>query len=347
VLLQVEQDLIVARKLLPASHLNAQGEFDKFKTHCMATKGACDGIMARANMWLAHYVEKGESGYAAPEQTVKSAEQYYQATIDAVQAIEDQTLYQLLPATAYRDMFDKGYSNESIFELYYSDDEYPRKGDWSGEGDGSNYYGSAMTWWLPYPYTSRRVISITMKMDRLKELFTAQDRRTKEFFQGLLNFEQGGDSYTFVDPLSLNNETEQGNLVFAKYRKRLDQTYDFPNNVIISRLGWLYLFKAEAHFKRQEFDLARTNLNIVRSRAGLTELKATTNENVLFDAIRDEFRRESIGECVVYYFLVRNEIVSAMNPGISALDEQQGRTYWPISEDAFLNNQNMEQNKGW
>ncbi|TKG89633.1 RagB/SusD family nutrient uptake outer membrane protein [Puteibacter caeruleilacunae] len=348
VLLQIEKDLLAAKAILPAKYMDERGQYDKNKSHCMGTKGACDAILARVYMWMAYAVEKGETTNAAAGENVKTAEAYYDLAIKAVNDVEQSGEYQLLAATDYRDIFDKGYTRESIFEIYYSDDEYPRRGDWAGEGDGTNYYGSAMTWWLVHPYTSRMgIVNITMKMERYQELFpTAVDKRATEFFVGLLDYQQP-TGYQFVSPLTLNPETQQENLIFAKYRKRFDSSYDFPNNPIVSRLGWLILFRAEAHFKKGDKDAAIADINRVRNRAGLTSLPTSLSAKNTFDELRDEFRREAIGESVVYYFLLRNEIVSTMNPGISSLDEQQGRTYWPISEDAFRNNQNMTQNKGW
>ncbi len=90
---------------------------------------------------------------------------------------------------------------------------------------------------------------------------------------------------------------------------------DWPHNYPIIRPASIYLMHAEALNKKNNGPTAAaiTSLNMTRNRAGITGLNPA-NTTEFLEALKDEYRREFVGEGVYWHFLVRSEMaVNVMN----------------------------------
>ncbi len=281
------------------------------------TKGAALALQAHALMWL---------------------EKYEAASLKLNEIIQSGQFY-LAPVSEFRRLFDKGESDEIIFQLFY-DNEF---------GEFADYYGSVMTWFLTNPYTDRGNLSVSVPKSKISEIFPdyAKDKsdvRVPEFFQSI-DFSVSTNELRpiFEDPLQ-NGERE---IMFAKFRKVKDRTYskmDCP--VILFRLAGLMLLKAEADARIGNSTEALENLNKIKERAGIPVFTKTEQE-ILIEEVMEESRRELLGESCRVFDLVRLGILHEFNEFITEGAEIQGAGFWPVSQEAFINNPNMTQTYYW
>ncbi|MFC3198730.1 RagB/SusD family nutrient uptake outer membrane protein [Parapedobacter deserti] len=281
------------------------------------TKGAALAMKAHALMWLTDY----------------------QGASDALQRIISDGPFALAPISGFRDLFDRGETDEMIFQMYYN----------KGLGEFSDYYGHILTYYLTNPYTDRGNLSLAVPRSRILEIFhhyaqDGSDRRVSEFFESI-DFSVSNSEIrpVFTDPLQ-NGERE---IMFAKFRKPKDRSYQqMDGPVPIFRYADVLLLKAEADARLNRIDEALTNLNLVRERAGIP--RYTRNEQLpLIEEILDERNRELIGEFHRVYDLVRLGRLHEFNPFISERDEREGAGFFPVSDEAFANNPNMTQTYYW
>lgn len=281
------------------------------------TKGAALALKAHAHMWL---------------------EQYQEAS-DAIQLIIDSGNFRLVPIELFRDMFDEGGSEEMLFEIFYDADvsEY------------SGYYGHILTYYLTNPYTSRSNLSLAVPKTSIYEIYPhytedGSDLRVSQFFQSI-DFSVSSSELRpiFTDPLQ-NGEQE---IMFAKFRKDKDMSYDYMDAPVpVFRYAGLLLLKAEADARLNNLTEAMENLNMVRTRAGITEY--TRDEQLeLIEEILEERRRELIGEYHRVYDLVRLGRLHEFNEYITEADEVLGAGFYPVADEAFVDNPNMEQTYYW
>ena len=281
------------------------------------TRGAALALEAHACMWL------GE----------------YQKASDALQKIIDSGVFKLVSVDDFRDLFDKGESEEVIFELYYDADQ----------GEYSEYYGHIMTYYLTNPYTSRSNLSLAVAKSKILEIYPdyatdGSDKRVAAFFQSV-DFSVSGSELRpiFSDPLQ-NGERE---IMFAKFRKTKDRSYSLMEAPIsVFRYGGLLLLKAEADARLNNLSECLVNLNKIRTRAGVAEY-TKEDQSMLIEQVLEERRRELIGEYHRVYDLVRLGRLHEFNEYISATDESQGAGFYPVSDEAFENNPNMTQTYYW
>lgn len=302
-------DLIKAIPDLPVEY-TTNGLKDRVKTRTRFTKGAAYATLAHLYMWMKEY----------------------QKAFDAVTEIQNLGIYRILDASQYRTIFDKGQSDEGILEMYYN----------IAQGESVGYYGMAQTWFFIRPFTPRVQISISMAKAKIAQLYDPNDKRLKEFFMGI-DLTNPDNPVIAENPLSLDD----GKIIIAKYRKEPNLEYKFDNNVIIFRYAELLLLKAEAAANLNKAPEAIQLLNIIRNRAGLEDFKGSLEQQQLIDEILQERRRELVAEFQRFYDLMRNGKLHEFTPFISAADEANGAAYWPVNDEAFRNNPNMEQNKFW
>lgn len=281
------------------------------------TKGAALALKAHALMWLKDY----------------------QGASDALGQIISERVFSLVPVEGFRDMFDKGESDELIFQMYYNADY----------GEFSDYYGHILTYYLTNPYTSRDNLSLAVPRSRILEIFAdyardGSDKRVAEFFQSIdFSVSAGELRPVFPDPLQ-NGERQ---IMFAKFRKVKDRSYarmDGP--VPIFRYADVLLLKAEADARLNRVDESLANLNLVKERAGIP-LFTKADQPLLIEEVLEERRRELIGEYHRVYDLVRLGRLHEFNPYISEKDEKDGGGFFPVSDEAFANNPNMTQTYYW
>lgn len=118
------------------------------------------------------------------------------------------------------------------------------------------------------------------------------------------------------------------------------------NNIVLIRLADIILLKAEALNKLGETEKALEFLNIIRERAGLSELDEAAAIAMYGDvesAILHERLIELSFEGHRWFDLVRTgRAIDVMQP-INGLNDE-GNLVWPIHEDALNRNPNLEQN---
>jgi len=122
---------------------------------------------------------------------------------------------------------------------------------------------------------------------------------------------------------------------------------DNPGYPLI-RLSEMYLIHAEANARLNKLDDALNSLNIIRLRAGLTEL--VSNENIL-DEIFIERRRELCFEGHLFFDIVRFHKDIERNKGCNAIlcNVAYPSDFFvlPIPKDNIDLNSNLEQNEGY
>jgi len=281
------------------------------------TKGAALALKAHALMWLKDY----------------------QGASDAIKLIIDANTFKLVAANQLRALFDTGESEEIIFEMYYD----VKKGEYS------DYYGHIMTYYLTNPYTSRGELSLAVPRSKILEIYPdyardKSDKRVPEFFQSI-DFSVSSSELrpVLADPLQ-NGERA---IMFAKFRKVKDRTYNLMDAPVpIFRYADVLLLKAEADARLGNVSEALTNLNLVRTRAGIP-LFTRDDAPVVIDEVLAERRRELVGEFHRVYDLVRVGRLHEFNPYVTAQGEKDGAGFFPVSDEAFANNPNMEQTYYW
>jgi hypothetical protein len=121
------------------------------------------------------------------------------------------------------------------------------------------------------------------------------------------------------------------------------------NDIIKMRLAETYLLRAEAYFRKGQPENAKTDINIVRSRANAAPINTG---DVSIDLILDERARELVIEEPRRRTLVRMGVlydrVRKYNPS-SASTIQPFNRFWPIPQSAINANTGavMEQNPGY
>ncbi|MCC7524161.1 MAG: RagB/SusD family nutrient uptake outer membrane protein [Chitinophagaceae bacterium] len=281
------------------------------------TKGAALALKAHAAMWL----------------------EDYQGASDALGEIMGSNLFKLVPIEEFRRLFDTGESEEVIFEMYYD----------IKKGEYSDYYGHIMTYYLTNPYTSRTNLSLAVARSKIMEIYPdyvrdGSDKRVPEFFQSI-DFSVSGNELRPVFPDPLQNGERA--IMFAKFRKVKDLSYNLMEAPVpIFRYADVVLLKAEADARLGRISDALTNLNAVRTRAGIP-LFTRDDQPTVIEAVVEERRRELIGEFQRSYDLVRLGRLHEFNPNVTAQAEKDGAGFVPVSDEAFANNPNMEQTYYW
>jgi len=293
-----------------------QGMTRKLSTS-RGTKGAALALQAHAYMWL----------------------EDYEAAAGKIQEIIESSYFELVPTSGFRSLFDKGESNEMVFQMYYNNQF----------GEFSDYYGHILTYYLTNPYTDRSDLSLAIPKSKILEIFPdyardGSDKRVAEFFQSI-DFSGSASELRpiFDDPLQ-NGERQ---IMFAKFRKVKDRSYNrMDGTVPIFRYAGLLLLKAEADARLNRVEEATLNLNKVRERAAIPPF-TRTDQAMLVEEIVAERRRELIGEFHRVYDLVRLGRLHEFNAAISEQDEKEGAGFFPVSDETFANNPNMEQTYYW
>ncbi len=307
VLRQAIEDLKLAEADLPLEFL-VDGVQDRCTTKTRGSKGAANAVMAHVYMWL------GEN----------------QNAVDAINKIEQSNIYRLLPIEGFRDLFDGGCSDEGIFEIFYSNDV----------GETIGYYGSSLTWYYVKPFTSREEGSFGIPKTKILEAYTyPNDKRVAEFFMSI-----GPPPLYEINSDPLAND--ENRVMFAKYKKAPNETYDFDHNIMLFRYGGILLLRAEANAKLGNVDAALSDLNKIRDRAGIARYDNTNPVDLLAEILQER-RRELTGESHRFYDLMRNGVLHKFTGFISQADEDNGAAYWPVADEAFLSNPNMTQNSFW
>ena len=136
----------------------------------------------------------------------------------------------------------------------------------------------------------------------------------------------------------------------VKYKNSTDFSIgstDNPEYAVMLRLAEQYLIRAEARARRNDLSGAAQDLDIIRNRAGLTNITAT-GQNDILEAIMQERRVELFAEGGHRWLDLKrtgraDEVLTLVKESWEPTD-----ALWPIPEDEILNNPNLlPQNPGY
>lgn len=307
ILEQAADDLRQSLEDLPAQYFS-DGVPDRCKSKTTATSGAANAVLAHVYMWQGEYAK----------------------AVEAIDQIQKSEVYRLLDTEEFRELFDDGCSDEGIFEIFYSFET----------GEDIGYYGSAVNWYFVRPFTSRENGSFGIPKSKILETYTdLSDKRIPQFFMSI-----GPEPDYEINSNPLAND--ENRIMFAKYQKAPNFTARYDHNIMLFRYGGILLLRAEAAARIGDTADALLHMNLVRQRAGLDDY-TNTNQDQLIDEILQERRRELTGESHRFYDLMRNGILHKFTGFVSEDDEKNGAAFWPVADEAFLNNPSMTQNSFW
>lgn len=146
------------------------------------------------------------------------------------------------------------------------------------------------------------------------------------------------DTYEKNDErINANLRNVGGVTVLGKYFRVVEG----DDNVIIIRLGEVYLNRAEARARQGDIKGAIADINVIRERAGLDPVSANSKSAVL-NIILEERRHELFLEGHRWFdlrrFGVAQEVLNITDPNM---------LLWPIPERAINVNPKLEQNPGY
>lgn len=178
---------------------------------------------------------------------------------------------------------------------------------------GANYLASA------------GVIPTYSMYDTLYNSFEPVDLR-KSNWAGVSNI--GGKNYYFVN----------------KYKVRAGTGNEYN---IMLRYAELYLIRAEARLQQNNLKDGKTDLEVIRTRAGLGALNASLNQSQLLLAVEQERKVELFGEWGHRWLdLKRTNRANAVIGGQKPTWKSTAVLY-PIPENQRISNKNLTQNPGY
>lgn len=131
-----------------------------------------------------------------------------------------------------------------------------------------------------------------------------------------------------------------------KYKVRTGSAPYAEHNMVF-RLAELYLIRAEARAHRNDLQGAKSDLDLVRARAGLPPVDATS-QTLLLAAIEQERRVELFAEWGHRWFdLVRTQRADAVLGPVKSPWWQPHDKLYPIAHDDILRNPLLTQNPGY
>jgi len=124
-------------------------------------------------------------------------------------------------------------------------------------------------------------------------------------------------------------------------------SYVVSNNLVLLRLAETYLLRAEVRFKNGKQGEALSDLNVIKSRAGLVPYSMLGND--LYLEIANERIRELIGEGSTQFDLIRMELLDDFFPSDYSINRIAKKGYfWPLDMRVLLKqNASLTQNEWW
>ncbi|WP_158563230.1 RagB/SusD family nutrient uptake outer membrane protein [Chitinophaga silvatica] len=190
--------------------------------------------------------------------------------------------------------------------------------------------GQLEDWTLREPYIPKRESEIYVSKDSILKIYgEAHEQRLANWFTKM------EDVYPMFYKLrQLNSDLATNPLDF------------YSSAIVIFRYEELFLLRAEARARQGMKDLAQADLNAVRNKRGLRDVKVETDGKDLINAIFLERRRELIGEGWYWYDLVHFNKIAEQTP-LTQEEVDKGAALWPISQSALNNNRALIQNSFW
>lgn len=318
---QIEQDLKDAIPLLPLK--SEQSQADKFRV----SKGTAQALLGKVYL----YEKKWKEASDMFEQVISSNE------------------YQL--STDYSTLFkkDQEFGQESLLEVSYSS---ARGYDWGTFGWGGNRnMENNITWQLCGPRGDYFVAGnsgmiggwgFNYPTETIYNAFEANDIRRSATVWSIPDLQALGGDWTGTEAYGFNGYFRVKYGTFSSETAGPINELNYGTNLRLIRYSDVLLMCAEAYYRQGLEDNCRTELNKVRTRAGLADVTATGD--ALFTAIVKERQTELAFEGVRFFDLVRWGLAAQVlgNKFVPGKHE-----LFPIPLDELTNNDLMHQNPGY
>jgi putative outer membrane protein probably involved in nutrient binding len=184
----------------------------------------------------------------------------------------------------------------------------------------------------------------------VRTMYEEGDKRRDAYFY---EFEKWAnpDSVHVTGGYAYVNKWREG--VYVRYSWSPDLQWDYlRSNYCYWRMADIYLLRAECYAKLGD-NMAESDLNEVRDRAGAKLYPAATDTRDIKYAIFKEREKELLLEGHRYYDIVRNgldyihEFLDGNFKTLTLQDIKSGALYLPVSSEAFTLNDLMRQNIYW
>ncbi|MEP7376009.1 MAG: RagB/SusD family nutrient uptake outer membrane protein [Chitinophagaceae bacterium] len=149
----------------------------------------------------------------------------------------------------------------------------------------------------------------------------------------------------------INNVAVNGNTYYYPYKYK-SATLNAPitEYLMVLRLGEQYLIRAEAEAQQNKISESQADLNVIRTRAGLSDTNAT-NQSSLLSAIIHERQVELFSEWGHRWFDLKrtgniDAVMSVVTPQKGGIWQTTDQLY-PILFADILRNPNLKQNTGY
>lgn len=137
----------------------------------------------------------------------------------------------------------------------------------------------------------------------------------------------------------------QSDFILLPYKYKDSSAGDLEEYSVVLRLAEQYLIRAEARARQNNIDGGLEDLNVIRSRASLTQLDLSDKEELLMEVFRER-RRELFTEWGHRWFDLKRT-----GAAVSELDKEQPVSphalLYPVPEGERSKNGRLEQNPGY
>jgi len=300
-------------RILPWTYATAN------KRAVRASRGSVVALMMHVNMWLAQFDQN-------------NSDTYYRNTVQLGNELvtRNEGAYELLALSQNAEIF-AGASRESIFDVVQDvgmNEVFLRYANFS---DAVSFSRNNLS--LPVVYYNHEFIEQLFPRSEIDlRVTTWFDEELYSPISGIMNSNNRKEIIKFFNPAVTSDNVALSN----------------SGNCIIFRYADAILLYAEALAETGNDATACTMLNMIRRRAGASEVNATGTD--LKDTIFWERLRELIGEGHYYYDMVRTGKISNMNYCENYIPRSHfnaGAWTLPIHADALIENTKMTLNNYW
>lgn len=316
---QIEKDLNEAIAVLPVK--SAYATSDKFRV----SKGTAQALLGKVFLY----------------------EKKWKESSDAFEAVIASNEYQL--SGDFSTLFTKSqeFGVESLMEVSYTTE----KGyDWGTfQWGGNRNMENNITWQLCGPRGDYFVAGnsgmiggwgFNYPTKVMYDAYAANDVRRAATTWSIPDLKALGGDWTGTDAYGFNGYFRVKYGTFSSETGGPVNELNYGTNLRLIRYADVLLMASEAYYRQTFEDKARTELNKVRTRAGLANVTATGT--ALFDAIVKERQTELAFEGFRFFDLVRWELAPSV---LGSLGFVKGKhELFPIPLDEMTNNDLLDQN---
>lgn len=308
---QIIQDLKDAKQALPADYSAGAGE------RIRANKMAATALLARVYL----YHKEWENAEAQADSVIMNSQYSIMPDLNAVFGVN---------------------TAESILQFKQANTTAPYNATWEGTNLAPYFRWSQQTpesqalFLQIFADAYSYLIPIYTLSNETAQIYEPGDKRRTTWIDSTLTPDDTiyhGRAYYFVEKYTTQQGSPGG---------------ETPQYYTVLRLAEQYLIRAEARAWRNNLGGAAEDLNIIRTRAGLTATTAAT-QGQLLDAVALERRREFAGEWGHYYLDLKRTgkatgVLGAL-PAKQPFDPNQ--LLWPIPKQEITNDPALIQNPGY